>query len=294
MTTIPVLPPVPNKTSDTVQQFSDKADAFTGALPAWGVAANLLGGELNDLGVDLTAKHGVVLTKAAEAAVSAATALAAPGTSSTSVSPMVLGTGSRTIQTQASKLYVPGMAIVAAYQGDPSGKWVHGVVTSYNGTTGDLSFVSDTFLGTGTESLWIISISAPLPINSTVFTGTPSGPTATPGTSTNQFATTEFVQTELARKQVVSSAINLVANGNDYLFDSSAGAFTVTLPGAVSIGDRILIYDAGGNFDTYPPVLARNGIPIMGLAENMTLDVPNSRVELIYINPSRGWAVYLS
>jgi hypothetical protein len=58
---------------------------------------------------------------------------------------------------------------------------------------------------------------------SPIFTGTPSGPTATPGTSSTQFATTAFVQAQLAAG-IVSS------------FNTRTGAVTLTLADVTGVG----------------------------------------------------------
>lgn len=67
-----------------------------------------------------------------------------------------------------------------------------------------------------------------------------------------------------------------------YLVDTSAGAVTLTLPATPANGDKIGIVDATGSFGTYNCVINRNGKTIMGLAENLNIDVENAAIELLY------------
>lgn len=60
---------------------------------------------------------------------------------------------------------------------------------------------------------------------------------------------------------------------------------TITLPAAPSAGDRVAI--SVGNFtDT---VVGRNALNIMGLAEDLTIDVGNMGLTFIYTDASNGW-----
>jgi hypothetical protein len=82
---------------------------------------------------------------------------------------------------------------------------------------------------------------------------------------------------------VVSSALTAV-NGNRYFADTSTAAFTITLPATPVVGTRLIIHDVTGNFATNNLTVDRNGETILGLAENLILDVNNDTTELIYIN----------
>ena len=62
---------------------------------------------------------------------------------------------------------------------------------------------------------------------------------------------------------------------------------TVTLPASPTIGDQVKV--TVGNFvDT---VIARNGSTIMELGQDLTIDVANMGVTLIYTNAVRGWVL---
>jgi hypothetical protein len=82
-----------------------------------------------------------------------------------------------------------------------------------------------------------------------------------------------------------TSTSKTLVNGEECFVDTAAQ--TITLPASPSIGDNVTIFV--GNFtDT---IIARNGANIMGLAENLTIDVANMTVNLVYINASTGWRI---
>lgn len=68
----------------------------------------------------------------------------------------------------------------------------------------------------------------------------------------------------------------------------TASGQTITLPLSPSAGWEVVI-NVGNFVDT---VIGRNGSNIMGLAENMTIDLAYAPVNLIYTNASQGWRVY--
>jgi hypothetical protein len=91
------------------------------------------------------------------------------------------------------------------------------------------------------------------------------------------------------RKSDIDTSIGIIKNSNYsiktgelILADTSAGSFTITLPSNPSNDDTIQVVDNNSTFDTNNCILARNGETIMGLAEDMNLDVKNISMELIY------------
>lgn len=70
-----------------------------------------------------------------------------------------------------------------------------------------------------------------------------------------------------------------MASNNAYSY--SASGLTLTLPAAPTNGDKITIFNMGTNVDC---VIGRNAKNIMGSAANMTIDLPNCAVTLIYVN----------
>ena len=109
-----------------------------------------------------------------------------------------------------------------------------------------------------------------------------------------QTAMTEIISDLGTRLDVtwsVKSANFTAVSGNGYLVNTLTGAaaITATMPAAASAGDKIYICDSRGTFNTYNCVLSRNGLKIMGLAENCTLDVNKMAVGMVYDSADYGW-----
>jgi hypothetical protein len=83
---------------------------------------------------------------------------------------------------------------------------------------------------------------------------------------------------------VISGSTTAVKN-TLYVFTAS---LTLTLPASPSVGDTIKFSNLSG---TTTPVIARNGNNIMGLAENLTIDVENFGGELIFTGSTKGWVI---
>lgn len=85
------------------------------------------------------------------------------------------------------------------------------------------------------------------------------------------------------------------SSGEGYFVDTTSGGLTVTLPSSPTLGDQVAISDLSETFDTNNCTVGRNGSNIMGLAENMTLDVKNLGILFVYSNSTEGWkVVYLA
>jgi len=67
----------------------------------------------------------------------------------------------------------------------------------------------------------------------------------------------------------------------------TAAGQTITLPASPTAGNEVMI-SVGDFADT---VIGRNSQNIMGLAENMTINVVNSTVNLVFIDATRGWRI---
>jgi hypothetical protein len=74
------------------------------------------------------------------------------------------------------------------------------------------------------------------------------------------------------------------------LTDTSGGVFTVTLPITPTVGDQVVVADAGSNWGTNNLTVGRNGETIGGLAENLTCDITGASVQLVYDGTT--WEVY--
>lgn len=89
---------------------------------------------------------------------------------------------------------------------------------------------------------------------------------------------------------LISGATNAVV-GNGYVCDTSGAAFTLTLPGSPVAGDYIEITDGAGTFATKNLTIARNSLKIMGLSENLTINVNYAAFSLIYSDSTNGWRI---
>jgi len=85
---------------------------------------------------------------------------------------------------------------------------------------------------------------------------------------------------------VITEATNAV---KDYIYVlTGEAAITLTLPAAPSVGDALKVVDLTGLTTC---VLARNGLNIMGVAEDLTLDKLNAGFELVYSDAAIGWTI---
>lgn len=126
---LPTLPTPPSRDDPT--NFSPRADAFLAALPAFGEAANSLEQSLQ--------------------------MVATTGTSTTS---LAIGTGSKTLTTQAGKAWVVGAFVYIASSASVA-NLMFGQITDYNSTTGSLTVNVLSYTGSGTLAAWSIGLSVP-------------------------------------------------------------------------------------------------------------------------------------
>jgi hypothetical protein len=94
----------------------------------------------------------------------------------------------------------------------------------------------------------------------------------------------------LSNYAVVTSAQTLAA-GSVVAADTTAGAFTLTLPASPANGDTVSILDYAGTFDTNALTIARNGSNIESLAENMDCNLEDAAFSLVYVGSTVGWRV---
>lgn len=79
------------------------------------------------------------------------------------------------------------------------------------------------------------------------------------------------------------------STGDRLLVDTTASTVTITLPLLPSIGNTVEFIDYYGTCETYPIVFEKNGENIMGINENMLINLNNAANVLIYIDPIQGW-----
>ena len=214
--TIPTLPTAPSRGSSP-DTFATAADAWVAALPAWTIAVNALAAQATIDAATATTQAGISSTQAGNSATSAAaalvsqnaaaasalTALNAPGTTATSTTSTLTGTGTKTITIQTGKTIVAGMQVMIADATAPAENLMRGTVTAYTTGTGVLVVSVDYAVGSSTLANWVVSLTGAMdptraPILSPALTGTPTAPTAAPGTQTTQIATTSFVSVAIS------------------------------------------------------------------------------------------------
>lgn len=120
--------------------------------------------------------------------------------------------------------------------------------------------------------------------------------TTTAHTSSTSFNAANFsVLIDLTGLNVIRNEIKTASFtaivGGDYAVDSSGGNVVITLPAAPTILDApINITHIGGTLGAGQTItVARNGKLIMGLAEDLTIDAPNTSVSFMFIDDARGW-----
>jgi hypothetical protein len=80
------------------------------------------------------------------------------------------------------------------------------------------------------------------------------------------------------------------ANNEGVLTNTSGGAFTVTLPASPSVGNQVIVADAGASWGTNNLTVGRNGSTINGLSENLVCDITGASVQFVYDGTT--WEVY--
>jgi len=88
---------------------------------------------------------------------------------------------------------------------------------------------------------------------------------------------------------ILTSNTNLV-NITKYLVDTSSGSVYLTLPSSPSAGDNLIVGDGGGDKYTNPAYILRNGSTIDDVADDLQLDIPNTKIELVYTGST--WKVF--
>lgn len=105
-------------------------------------------------------------------------------------------------------------------------------------------------------------------------------------------STVSGLQTSLSTvpSQWEELAVNATLLNNDRVFVTSGG-ITVTLPLNPSIGYAVHVVDATGAAATTNFTIARNSEKIMGLNEDLVVNVNGASALLTYVNATRGWVL---
>ncbi|MNX57065.1 hypothetical protein D3C86_878750 [compost metagenome] len=142
--------PTPPQRSDAPDVFVGRADGFLGALPTFRDETNALALYFDE---QVTAVEDLV---------------ASAGFAGTSTSAIFIGTGAKTLFTQAGLSFLPGVFVSLADSAAPTVNAMIGVVTGYNVTTGALAVDVRKTSGAGEKSAWTISLSGPPGSDATV------------------------------------------------------------------------------------------------------------------------------
>ena len=89
---------------------------------------------------------------------------------------------------------------------------------------------------------------------------------------------------------VAKTANFTVSNLQGVLANTSGGVFTVTLPASPTLGDQVIIADAGGAFGTNNCIAGRNGSTIEGASSDLNLNIDGVSVQFVYSGTT--WEVY--
>lgn len=91
---------------------------------------------------------------------------------------------------------------------------------------------------------------------------------------------------------LASTATSVNVTNRDGVFtNTSSQPQTVVLPASPTLGDTIAISDGGSSWNTNSVTVNRNGNNIMGLAENLNLNVQHQTIRLTYSDTSKGWRI---
>ena len=89
----------------------------------------------------------------------------------------------------------------------------------------------------------------------------------------------------------VQTANYTAANNQGVQTNTTAGAFTVTLPTSPAVGNIVIVIDALGTWGTNNLTVGRAGENIAGLAEDLVCDINGATVTLVYTGATYGWNV---
>lgn len=104
----------------------------------------------------------------------------------------------------------------------------------------------------------------------------------------NRLVAEEVDDNFLALEQEDVSVVGTTTTAAISTFYVLTADMTLTLPATPSVGDWVKISNRSG-VDTC--IVARNGSNIMGLAEDMVLDVVQAGFTLTYADATNGWVI---
>jgi disulfide oxidoreductase YuzD len=265
-----------NSTVNTVITPTSLTQANTTATP---FVANVTGlyhsGTMNaashTVGSNFIANStAIVGTGFANITTSVNSALLTVGTAFIANSTAIVGTGFANVTTSVnSALLTVGTNFIA----NTTGAYHTGVVNAASHTVGSVIIANTTQLTT------TVPFSANGSTGTSRYVLTSNGATGSPywAVTGGAFAT--------------KSANYTAVDGDRLLCNTAGGTFTITLPATPATGATILIYDIS-NFSTNPLTIARNASTIESVADDFSLDIGQTRNELIYDGGT--WHVFSS
>ena len=93
----------------------------------------------------------------------------------------------------------------------------------------------------------------------------------------------------LAWQAVITADPSNAVAGNGYFCNTTAGAFTVTLPTSATIGDEITFVDYAATFDSNNLTIGRNSHNIQGASADLTVAIERAAFTLVYVDATQGW-----
>jgi hypothetical protein len=108
-------------------------------------------------------------------------------------------------------------------------------------------------------------------------------------TAALQAATKQYVDSAAGGSWTTITTATTAVAGAKYFANTATTSFTITLPATPATNTTIYIADLAGTFDRNNLTVARNSSLIMGLAENLILNIKNVSIALVYSGATYGW-----
>jgi len=147
--------------------------------------------------------------------------------------------------------------------------------------------------GLGTKQMLLLSYAGGVPVIEVATYDTLIGNAVFDGSNLSAGAVTyDKLASNIRYNPWVEKTANYTAVAGDrILADTSAGAYTITLPPSPVIGDTIILTDITKSWPTKNLTIGRNGTDINNVAENLICDV-SGEILLRYEGTTQGWRVF--
>ena len=124
----------------------------------------------------------------------------------------------------------------------------------------------------------------------TAFTGN-LRTTADAPTLSNHLTRKDYTDTAAGLSWETLAVSGAAEHLGQYFANTSSGAFSILLPSDPADYTRIKIVDLAGTFDVNNLTVKRNGSLIMGLAEDLVLNIKNVSLTFVYSGDTYGWKI---